>query len=706
MKNSYLLLIILFLIVFALHNKAPERVKYPKSKTDLIVDTYFDTTIVDPYRWLEVESSGETKAWVGKQNSLTDSYMKRVRNIRKIKNRLKEIWNYEYKSIPFQRGDRIFYYGNTGLQNQSILYSQNILNGQIQTVIDPNKLSLDGSVSISGLYFSNDNKYMGYSLSRSGSDWQEFYVMNVKSGETLSDKLKWIKFSAMSWNGNGFYYSRMPEPDKDKKLSEINSHSKIYFHKLGTSQEEDELIYYDSNDPLIMSSVYASDDEKYLFLYRYNGTYGNSLSFSIADNSNITWKPIVDDMNSEISIVEHLNGSIFAITDRDAPYKKIISIDSRFPSERNWKTLIEGNEEEVMESANVIGKNIFVHFIKDVLSIWKVYNLNGEYIKTIDLPGEGIVYGFGGKVDQIRTWFSFNNLVTPTSIYEYDISSNKSEIYTPSYSKFLSDDYIQKQEFFESKDGTMIPIFIAHKKDIQLDNRRPTLLYGYGGFNISVKPSFQKQNTIILENNGVFAIANLRGGGEYGEKWHRDGMLLNKQNVFDDFIYAAQYLFKEGYTDNNYLAIRGGSNGGLLIGAVLNQYPGICRVAFPEVGVMDMLRYEKFTIGYAWAVEYGSVKEREHFYNLLSYSPIHNIISGRKYPSTLIYTADHDDRVVPAHSFKYAATMQNSQGGDDPILIRVGKKTGHGSGKSTTKIIEQYAEKWGFMFYEMGVRLN
>ena len=706
MKNSYVMLLLLTVAVIALHNLKPEKVKYPTTKKELVVDTYFDTTIVDPYRWLEDEFSKDTKSWVVKQNSLTDSYMRRSRDIRKIKHRLKDVWNYPFQSIPFQKDDKIYYFSNSGLQNQSVLKSQNINGKDPITILDPNKLSLDGTVSLSGLYFSNNKKYMGYGLNKSGSDWQEFYIMDIKSGKTISDQLKWIKFSGMSWNGNGFYYSRMPEPQNEKRLTELNSHSKIYYHKVGTSQEEDDLIYYDPDNPFIFASAYASDDEKYIFLYRYKGTYGNSLSFSIADNSNIKWTHIVEDMDSEINIIKHINGFIYGVTDRNAPFKKIVLIDPRYPAEENWESLVEGNEGEVLETANIVGGNLFVHFTKDVISIWKIYDLKGNYIRTVDLPGKGIVNGFRGKIDQSRTWYSFNNIITPLTIYEYDISSNRSKVYASSKSKFSSDEYILKQEFYDSKDGKKIPIFIAHKKDVDLDNKRPTLLYGYGGFNISIKPTFQKQNTIILENNGVFAIANIRGGGEYGEKWHRDGMLLNKQNVFDDFIYAAQYLFKKGYTDNNHLAIRGGSNGGLLIGAVLNQYPGICKVAFPEVGVMDMLRYEKFTIGYAWATEYGSIMDQQHFYNLLSYSPIHNVVKNGRYPSTLIYTADHDDRVVPAHSFKYAATLQNVQSGDDPILIRIGKKTGHGSGKSTSAIINEYAEKWGFMFYEMGVKFN
>ena len=693
-------------MIIILHNIKPEDIIYPTSKKDLVVDTYHDTTIVDPYRWLEKESSKETKAWIVKQNSVTDSYMRRIRDIRKIKNRLKEIWDYPYRSIPFQKGSRIYYFYNSGLQNQSVLKSENIDGSNLKTIIDPNKLGLDGTVSLSGLYFSNNNKYMGYGLSRSGSDWQEFYILDINTGETISDKLEWIKFSGMSWNGNGFYYSRMPKPQNEKMLTELNNYSKIYYHEVGTSQEDDDLIYFDPDNPSILASVYASDDEKYIFLYRYKGTYGNSLSFSIADNSNINWIYIVKDMDSEISIIKHINGSIYALTDRNAPFKKIVLIDPRSPLEENWKSLVEGNEGEVLESANIVGGYLFVHFLKDVISIWKIYDLNGNYIRTIELPGKGIVSGFGGEIEQSRTWYSFNNIVTPSTIYEYDILSNKSKVFSPSKSKFLSDEYTLKHEFYDSKDGRKIPIFIAHKKNIDLDNRRPTLLYGYGGFNISIKPKFQKQNTIILENNGVFAVANIRGGGEYGEKWHREGMLLNKQNVFDDFINAAQYLFKKGYTDNNHLAIRGGSNGGLLIGAVLNQYPGICKVAFPEVGVMDMLRYEKFTIGYAWATEYGSVTDPQHFYNLLSYSPIHNVLDDVRYPSILIYTADHDDRVVPAHSFKYAATLQNTQKGGDPILIRIGKKTGHGRGKSTNKIIDEYAEKWGFMFYEMGVKFD
>jgi len=703
LKNPFVILFTCVLVIIIIHQTIPEKIKYPETQKHPVKDKYFDTTIVDPYRWLEDDYSKNTKSWVQKQNSLTNRYLRKIPFRRKIEKRLKEIWDYPITSLPFKKGNKYYHYKNDGLQNQSVLYVQNELHGSSNVLINPNKFSNDGSISLGGIYFSKDQRYLGYSVNISGSDWREFYIMNLESGELLRDHLEWIKFSGMSWHGNGFYYTRYPKPDNNKKLSGSNEHSKVFYHHLGTSQTADEIIYYDPNSPRISPSISSSDDERFLFLYKYKGTYGNSLSFRDTWKESEGWTPIIEDYISDINIIDHINGKLIAKTDRNAPYKKIIEIDPKRPQERYWKTLISGTKDEVLYGADLVGGKLFAHFTRNVLSIWKVYDVKGNYLYNINLPGKGIVNGFNGEKNQNITWYSFNNSVNPTMIFQYNILEDYSELSKASEAKFYSKDFIMRQDFYYSKDSTLIPIFLAHKKDLEMDGKRPTLLYGYGGFNISIKPYFSKSNVILFENDGVYAIANIRGGSEYGQEWHEEGMLLNKQTVFDDFIYAANYLFNKGISSPEYLAIKGGSNGGLLVGAVLNQKPDICKVAFPEVGVMDMLRYEKFTIGHAWAVEYGSVKEKIHFDNLIKYSPIHNIIKGIEYPSVMIYTADHDDRVVPAHSFKYAATLQDFQGGNDPILIRIGKSAGHGAGKPTSQRIKEIAEKWAYMFYEMGI---
>ena len=703
MKNPTLLLMISALFVFTLHKTVPVDVRYPNTDKVDVADTYFDTTISDPYRWLEDDHSKSTMAWVDKQNSFTNSYMRRIPFRRKIAKRLQEIWNYPSQGLPFKEGDKYYYFKNDGLQNQSVMYVQDTPNGEPKIFLNPNTLSRDGTIALGGIHFSPDHKYMGYSINNAGSDWQEFYILNLLTGERLPDHLEWVKFSGMAWRGNGFYYKKYPTPDEEEEFSGSNENAKVLYHRLGTSQSSDELIFYDPKSPKISPGISVTDDGRFLFLYRSSGTYGVSLAFRDTQYDQQKWTSIVDDYTCSIGIIDHIDGQLIARTDRNSPYKKIVRIDPEKPQEEHWVTLIEGTKEDVLSYVQLVGGKLLAHFTKDIISLWKVYDLNGKYLYDVELPGKGIVNGFGGKKDQMLTWYSFNNSVNPPMIYQYDITENRSKVYRESEARFNRENYVLKQEYYSSKDGTMVPIFITHKKDLEMDGKRPTLLYGYGGFNISIKPYFNKANSILLENNGVYVIANLRGGSEYGQEWHESGMLLNKQNVFDDFIYAAEYLFEKGITSPDYLAIKGGSNGGLLIGAVLNQRPDICKVAFPEVGVMDMLRYERFTIGHAWAVEYGSVDEKEHFENLVGYSPLHTIRVGTEYPSVLIYTADHDDRVVPAHSFKYAATLQTAQMGKDPILIRIGKSAGHGAGKPTKKKIEEVSEKWAFMFYEMGV---
>ena len=704
MKNPFLILFLVIFFIIALHRTLPQEIRYPTTLKKPVVDKYFDTTIVDPYRWLEDDYSFQTQSWVDKQNVITDRYLRKIGFRRKIEKRLKNIWDYPSMGVPFQKGEKYYFYQNDGLQNQSVLYVKDSLAGPAKIFMDPNTFSKDGSVALRGTYFSNSNKYMGYSISKSGSDWTEFFILDLENNTLLKDHLDWIKFSGMTWHGNGFYYTRYPKLDDTDQFSGSNENSKVYYHHLGTSQDADEIAFFDPNTPRISPWVSSTKDERFLFLYRSKGTYGNALYFRDTWKNADGWISILEDYESEIDVIDHHKGQLIAQTDRGAPYKKIVRINPDNPKENAWKTLISGNKDEVLYNVNLVGGKLIAHFTKDVLSVWKVFDLNGNYLYDIDLPGKGIVNGFNGNKDQVTTWFSFNNFVTPTTIYQYNVNENSSKLYKASEANFKSDDYIMRQEFYFSKDSTMVPIFIAHKKDIDLDMERPTLLYGYGGFNISIKPYFSKSNVILLESGGVYASANIRGGSEYGQEWHEGGMLLKKQNVFDDFIYAAKYLFREGITSPDYLAIKGGSNGGLLVGAVLNQRPDYFRVAFPEVGVMDMLRYEKFTIGHAWAVEYGTAEKKIFFDNLVKYSPIHNISKDLKYPSVFIYTADHDDRVVPAHSFKYAATMQqNVEKGDNPILIRIGKSAGHGSGKPTTKIIQETADKWAFMFNEMGI---
>ena len=703
MKKPSIIIIVASFLVVVLHHKAPEELRYPITEKGATIDTYFDTTIADPYRWLEDDYSNSTKAWVSKQNAFTNSYMRKIPFRRKIEKRLTEIWNYPSQGMPFKKGDKYYFYKNDGLQSQSVLYVQDSPTSDPVVFMDPNQLSNDGTIALGGTYFSNDHKYMGYSVSIAGSDWRELHVKNLSTGELLADHLKWVKFSGMSWLGDGFYYKRYPTPDENEELSAANELAKVYYHRLGTSQEADELIFFEPDKPKLAPSISVSDDERFMFLYRSSGTYGNMLAFKDTKLDEEEWTHIVDDLNSNCWIMDNIGGQLIAQTDRNSPFKKIVRIDPKNPQESNWETLIEGTQERVLSSVNLVGGKFFAHFTQDVTSVWKVYDLDGNFLYDVDLPGKGIVGGFGGKKGQMITWYTFNNSVNPSTIYQYDIKQNISTVYKESEAKFDRGSFVLKQDFYPSKDGTMIPIFIAHKKGLKMDGKRPTLLYAYGGFNISIKPHFSKSNSILYENDGVYAIANLRGGSEYGQDWHEAGMLHNKQNVFDDFIAAAEYLERSGITTPNYLAIRGGSNGGLLIGAVLNQRPDICKVAFPEVGVMDMLRYEKFTIGHAWAVEYGSVAIKEHFTNLVGYSPLHTIQTGKNYPSVLVYTADHDDRVVPAHSFKYVAALQNGQGGSEPILVRIGQSAGHGAGKPTKKIIEEYAEKWAFMFYEMGL---
>jgi len=680
------------------------KVTYPETRKDTTVqDDYFGTKISDPYRWLENDTTAETKKWVAAENKVTFGYLEQIPFRAKIKTRLTEIWNYPKYSTPFKEGGYYFFYKNDGLQNQSVLYFHKQLSDDPKVLIDPNKLSPDGTTSLSGFSVSKDGKYAGYSLSEGGSDWQTIYVMTLADQKNTTDKIKWVKFSGISWYQDGFFYSRFPEP-RGSELSTANSFQKLYYHKMGTEQSEDLLVYEDSKNPLYGHYGGVSEDERWLIMVSTTGTYGNTLKVKdLKKGLTAPWITIVDDFNNETNVVDNEGDDIFLMTNIDADKYRVVKVNTANPDRKNWVTVIP-QDENVMTGISNIGGKWIASYIKDASSLIKVYDHSGKYLNDVELPTRGTVGGFGGKKSETESFYVFTSFNMPPTIYKYDTYKNTSEIFRKSEMKFNSDDYVVKQEFYESKDGTKVPMFIVHKKGIKQNGKNPTLLYGYGGFDISILPSFQVQLIAFLEKGGVYAVANLRGGGEYGQEWHKAGMLLKKQNVFDDFIAAAEFLIEKKYTNSNKLAIHGRSNGGLLVGACMTQRPELFKVALPAVGVLDMLRYHQFTIGHAWAVEYGSSDNEEDFKNLIKYSPLHNVKKGTTYPSTMILTADHDDRVVPAHSFKFAATLQANHTGDNPVLIRIDTKAGHGAGKSTTMAIEEWADIWAFTMFNLGMK--
>lgn len=680
------------------------KVTYPETRKDTtVIDDYFGTKISDPYRWLENDTTVETKQWVEAENKVTFGYLDKIPFRSKIKTRLTEIWNYPKYSTPFKEGGYYFFYKNDGLQNQSVLYFHKQLSDDPKVLIDPNKLSPDGTTSLSGFSVSKDGKYAGYSLSEGGSDWQTIYVMTLADQKQTEDKIKWVKFSGISWYQDGFFYSRFPEPS-GSELSTANSFQKVYYHKMGTKQEADLLVYEDSKNPLYGHYGGVSEDERWLIMVSTTGTYGNTLKVKdLKKGFSAPWITIVDDFNNETNVVDNEGDDIYLMTNIDADKYRVVKVNTANPDRKNWVTIIP-EDQNVMTGISNIGGKWIASYIKDASSLIKVFDHSGKYLNDIALPTTGTVGGFGGKKSETESFYVFTSFNMPPTIYKYDTDKNTSEVFRKSEMKFNSDDYIVKQEFYESKDGTKVPMFIVHKKGIKQNGKNPTLLYGYGGFDISILPSFQVQLIAFLEKGGVYAVANLRGGGEYGQEWHKAGMLLKKQNVFDDFIAAAEFLIAKKYTCPNRLAIHGRSNGGLLIGACMTQRPELFKVALPAVGVLDMLRYHQFTIGHAWAVEYGSSDKKEDFENLIKYSPLHNVKPGTSYPATMVLTADHDDRVVPAHSFKFAATLQANHKGDNPVLIRIDTKAGHGAGKSTTMAIEEWADIWAFTMFNLGMK--
>lgn len=679
-----------------------EKLNYPVTKKVDTTDVYFGHEVPDPYRWLEDDMSEETGAWVKEQNAVTQSYLTKIPYREQIEARLTKLWDYPKISAPFKKGGNYYVFKNDGLQNQNIAYIKKSLNAEEKVILDPNKLSEDGTVALTNFAPSDDGKYIAYGVSRGGSDWREFYVKDIATGEDLEDHIMWAKFSSIAWFKDGFFYSRYPEPKEGDELKGENKDSKLYYHKVGTLQNEDKMVYEDTDKPDWGFSGGVTEDEKFLYIYVTESTSGNALYVKDVEKCGKVIK-LIENFDHDYTVLDHVNGKLLVHTNFEAPKYKIIAIDLNDYAPEKWTDIIP-EKEGVLKTVDIVGGKIIAQYLKDAHSHVEICEMNGTYLHDLELATLGTVNGFKGKKSDESTFFTLTSFTTPSTVYEYDIASNTSTKYQESEIDFNADDYETKQVFYESKDGTKVPMFIVHKKDIELDGNNSVLLYGYGGFNISLTPSFSIGRLIWLEQGGIYVMMNLRGGGEYGEEWHEAGTKLQKQNVFDDCIAAAEYLVDNKYTSKGKIALLGGSNGGLLVGAVINQRPDLFGAAIPAVGVMDMLRYHKFTIGRYWAADYGTSEDSEEMFKYLhAYSPIHAINSETNYPAVMVTTADHDDRVVPAHSFKYIATLQEKYSGDNPVLIRIEEKAGHGAGKPTDKIIEEYSDEFAFMFKNTGL---
>ena len=682
-------------------------VTYPKTKKVDTVTNYFGTQVKDPYRWLEDDMSEETARWVEDQNKTTFGYLENIPFREELKQRLTTLWNYEKVGAPFKEGDYSYFYKNDGLQNQYVIYRYKT--GQdpdkTEVFLDPNTFSEDGTISLGGLSFSENGSLAAYSISEGGSDWRKVLVMNAQTKKIIEDTIVDVKFSGISWLKNeGFYYSSYDKP-KGSELSAKTDQHKLYYHKLGTSQKEDELVFGGTPE---QKHRYVggrtTQDNKYLIVSASVSTSGNKLFIKDLSDPKSPFITIQKDTDSDTSVIDNVDSKLYLVTNRNAPNKIVVTVDASSPGPENWKDLIEETQNVLRASKG--GGYIFANYMENAVSAIKQYSYDGTLVREVVLPGVGSAGGFGAKKQDTSLYYSFTNYLTPGSIYSYEISSGTSKLYKKPSIDFNSDEYQSRQVFYTSKDGTQVPMIITHKKGIVLDGTNPTILYGYGGFNISLTPSFSITNAVWMEQGGVYAVANLRGGGEYGKKWHDAGTKLQKQNVFDDFIAAAEYLIAKKYTSSDFLAIRGGSNGGLLVGATMTQRPDLIKVALPAVGVLDMLRYHTFTAGAGWAYDYGTAQQsKEMFEYLKAYSPVHNVTPGTKYPATMVTTGDHDDRVVPAHSFKFAAELQEKQGGAAPVLIRIETDAGHGAGTPVSKTIEQYADIYGFTLYNMGYKV-
>lgn len=676
---------------------------YPKTKKIDVSDTYFGTTIKDPYRWLEDDRSAETKEWVESQNKVTQAYLSQIPFRQSIKTRLETLWNYEKYSAPFKEGEYTYFYKNDGLQNQYVLYRQKAKK-EPEVFLDPNTFSKDETTSLAGIEFTKDGSMAAYQISEGGSDWRKVIIINTNDHSTIGDTLINVKFSGLAWKGNeGFYYSSYDKPKEGSELSGLTQFHKLYFHKLNSPQSDDKLIFGGTQTPRRYIAASLTEDERFLVISAAESTTGNELYFQDLSKPGSPIINIVNDFKGDHSILDNHGGKLYIYTNLNAPNFKLVTVQASNPGSENWKDLIPETENVLSPSTG--GGRIFANYLKDATSLVLQYDIDGNLERTITLPGVGTTNSFSAKKEEHELYYTFTSYIYPPTIFKYVIASGQSVEYKRSGVQFDPSSFESKQVFYTSKDGTKIPMIITHKKGIELNGKNPTILYGYGGFSVSLTPAFSISNIILLEQGGIYAVPNLRGGGEYGEKWHLAGTKMNKQNVFDDFIAAAEYLIENKYTSKDYLAIAGGSNGGLLVGAVMSQRPELFKVALPAVGVLDMLRYNKFTAGAGWSYDYGTAEDsKEQFEYLLKYSPYHALKAGISYPATLITTADHDDRVVPAHSFKFAARLQESQQGASPTLIRIETNAGHGAGKPTAKIIEDQADKWAFMLYNMGLK--
>ncbi len=723
----------LFLLTLMAPLLTQAQLKYPATRKMDQVDGYFKQfKVADPYRWLEDDNSAETKAWVKSENEVTFDYLSKIPFRDKIRDRLKDLWNYTRYSAPFKKAEYYYFFKNDGLQNQAVLYRQHGIAGQPEVFLDPNKLSKDGTSALGSFGFSKSGKYFGYTISVAGSDWQEGFIMESSTGKILSDKIEWIKFGGFSWKGDeGFYYSGYEKPNEKEILSGQNQFNIVKYHSIGKRQEEDKLVFVDRENPFRFAYVSLTEDERYQILTVAQGTDGNEIYFLDNQSNGMNrFEYLIEGFSHNNSAIDNVGGRMLVLTNDEAANYRVVSIKTYTPREKeeeetkrrskgyseekweamekkeNWRTVIPERKDMAIQEVSTCGGFLLVTYLKDASSRVYQYTYSGKLVREIKLPGLGTASGFSGEKKDKELFFTYSSFNTPSSIYHYDLTTGKTDLFRRNEPKISTADLVTEQVFFKSKDGTRVPMFLTYKKGIQKDGKNPLMMYGYGGFNISLTPSFSTSLAFFIQQGGIYASVNLRGGGEYGEKWHKAGMFEKKQNVFDDFIAAAEYLVSEKYTNSQKLAIMGGSNGGLLVGAVMTQRPELFRVAIPEVGVMDMLRYHKFTVGWGWASEFGNPDSIEHFKNIIKYSPYHNLKEGMAYPATLITTGDHDDRVVPAHSFKFAARLQEYYRGTNPVLIRIETNAGHGAGKPTNKIIEESADIWSFVMYNLGMQFQ
>jgi len=699
-------LAVVALVTFTIAAVAGDPLPYPETKQVKQVDDYHGTEVADPYRWLEddVRESDEVAAWVEAQNKVTFGFLESIPERKAIEKRLTELWDFEKFGSFFKKGGRYYYFYNSGLQNQSVLYVMDSLDGEARVLIDPNTWSDDGTVALSGMSFSDDGRYMAYGIQDGGSDWRTWRVMEIEGKRVLEDELKWLKFTDTTWtkDGKGFFYSRYDEPKEGAEFQSLNLNQKVFYHRVGTSQADDVLVYSRPDHPDWGFSTEVTEDGRYLVITIWKGT-DDKYRIVYKDLAEPYGAPVdlITDFENEYSFIGNDGPVLFFQSDLDAPKRRIIAIDTRRPGRDAWKEIVP-EAEDVLSGVSLVGNQFIAEYLKDARSQVKLFAMDGRFLTELELPGIGSAGGFGGKRTDTETFYSFSSFAVPPSIYRYDMITRKSTLLKRADVDFVPEDYMTEQVFYTSKDGTRVPMFLTYKKGIKRDGKNPTLLYGYGGFNISLTPRFSISRLAWMEMEGIYAQANLRGGGEYGEAWHKAGIKLEKQNVFDDFIAAAEWLIKEGYTSREKLAIQGGSNGGLLVGACMAQRPDLFGACLPAVGVMDMLRFHKFTAGRFWVDDYGSADDPEEFKALYAYSPYHNLKDGTAYPPTLITTADTDDRVVPGHSFKFAARLQEAHEGEAPVLIRIETRAGHGSGKPTSMIIEEIADQWAFLVKILG----